>query len=116
VSRLLIISRPSLAIGFQLAGVDTYSAEDVESAQEVISTLLENDETGLLAIDDGLIAQMDARLLEQLNNTKRLQYIVFPGGGSQGYLASRQQRMAEMIRRAIGFHILFQAEGTESNL
>jgi vacuolar-type H+-ATPase subunit F/Vma7 len=38
MSRVLVLVRPALAAGFQLAGVDTYCAEDVESAQELIAS------------------------------------------------------------------------------
>lgn len=112
MSRLFILTRPQLARGFQLAGTDSFGAEDIESAQDYIATLLENEETGLLAIDDGLLARMDAALLKRLAQSDTLYYIVIPGGEALGEEFSREARIAELIRRTIGVHISFKkAEG-----
>ncbi len=110
MSRLLVITRPTLVSGFQLAGVDAYGAEDVETAQELISGWLEAGEVGLLAIDDGLLARMDPLILKHLETSDRLPYLAIPGGEPLGPEASRKHRIAEMIRRAIGFHITFKGE------
>ncbi len=113
MSRLLIITRPSLVPGFQLAGVDARSAEDVETAQELITKWLETGETGLLAIDDGLLELMDPALLKRLETSDHLPYMAIPGGQPVGPETSRRYRITQMIKRAIGFHITFKGEETE---
>jgi vacuolar-type H+-ATPase subunit F/Vma7 len=113
MSRLLVLTRSALAPGFQLAGVDAYGVEDVETAQELIVSWLETSETGLLAIDDGLLERMDSSLVKRLEDTHQLLYIAIPGGQPLGPEASRRHRIAEMIRRAIGFHITFKGEEAE---
>jgi len=113
MSRLLVVTRPSLVPGFRLAGVDAYGAEDVEAAQELIEGWLKAGEAGLLAIDDGLMEYMDPSFVKQLGASEKLPYLTIPGGGSLGLEISRRQRIAEMIRRAIGFHITFKGEDTE---
>jgi hypothetical protein len=40
MSRLIVLTRPALVPGFQLAGINAYGAEDVETAQEWISSWL----------------------------------------------------------------------------
>jgi vacuolar-type H+-ATPase subunit F/Vma7 len=113
MSRLLIVTRPGLATGFHLAGVDAYAVEDVESAQELIGEWLEAEQVGLLAIDEGLVAQMEPAFVERLNTASQLPYLTIPGGEPLGPEASRQHRIAEMIRRAIGFHISFKGVDNE---
>ena len=54
MSRLLILTRPELAAGFHLAGVDAVGAIDVEDAQEQLETWLQEEE-GLVAIDEALL-------------------------------------------------------------
>lgn len=115
MSRLYVVTRPELVLGFQLAGVDAYAAEDVETAQEMIESWLETGEAGLLAIDDGLLEHMEASFLKRLDASEKMPYLDIPGGRQLGPEASRQYRIAEMIRRAIGFHITFKGEETESN-
>ena len=114
MSRLLIITRPSLVPGFQLAGAQAYAAQDIESAQEMIELWLKNGEIGLLAIDDGLLANLSDNLLRQLEASDRLLYLGIPGGQPPGPEVSRQFRITQMIRRAIGFHITFAGEETEA--
>lgn len=113
MSRLLIVTRPALATGFQLAGVDAYGVEDVESAQELISGWLDAGDTGLLALDDGILARMEPTFIERLNAAS-LPYLAIPGGELLGPEASRQYRIAEMIRRAIGVHIAFRGVEPET--
>jgi vacuolar-type H+-ATPase subunit F/Vma7 len=110
VSRLLIVTRPGLAPGFQLAGVDAFATDDAEAAQELIAGWLEAGETGLLAIDDGLLADFDPARRRRLDASDRLPYIAIPGGGPLEPAISRRRRITEMIRRAIGFHITFREE------
>lgn len=113
MSRLLILTRPNLVAGFHLAGVDAFAAEDAESAQELISGWLEDGEEGLLAIDEGLLAHMEPGFIKRLGAAPHLPYLAIPGTGKIGAEVSRRHRIADMIRRAIGFHITFKGEEAE---
>jgi len=112
MSRLFILTRPQLACGFQLAGADSFGAEDIEAAQDYVATLLDNEEVGLLAIDDGLLARMDGAIVKRLAQSETLYHIVIPGGEPLEGEFSREARIAELIRRTIGVHIsLKKTEG-----
>lgn len=113
MTRLLVVTRPSLALGFHLAGVDAYGVEDIESAEELIGGWLDSGETGLLALDDGLLAGMDADFIERLNAAHQLPYLAIPGGDPSELAVSRQQRIADMIRRAVGVHVTFKGRDAE---
>jgi vacuolar-type H+-ATPase subunit F/Vma7 len=111
MSRLFVLTRPELVTGFQLAGIDAHPAEDVETTQEMIEAWWASGEEGLLAIDDGLLEKMDPAFVKRMESTARIPYLAIPGGQSLGQEASRKYQIAEMIRRAIGFHITFKGEG-----
>jgi vacuolar-type H+-ATPase subunit F/Vma7 len=113
MSQLFVITRRSLVPGFQLAGVDAHGVDDVEGAQELIEKWMAAGEVGLLAVDDGLLAHMDAIFLKRLAVSEHLPYLAIPGGQPLGPEASQRHRIAAMIRRAIGFHITFK--GSEEN-
>lgn len=113
MSRLMVVTRPGLAAGFQLAGVETYSAEDIEGAQELIGSWMEAGEASLLAIDDGLLAGMEPAFLKRLDASPSLAYLAIPGGESLEGEGSRQYRITQAIRRAVGVHITFRGTETE---
>jgi vacuolar-type H+-ATPase subunit F/Vma7 len=113
MSRLLVITHPTLAPGFHLAGVDAYGAEDVETAQELIASWLDAGETGLLAIDEGLLAGMDPVFIRRLEAAAHLPYLAIPGSAAPGAHALRRRNLVEMIRRTTGFHITFKGGASE---
>jgi vacuolar-type H+-ATPase subunit F/Vma7 len=113
MGRLLVLTRPDQVTGFRLAGVDAYAAEDVEAAQELVDSWLAAGEEGLLAIDDGIWERMEPAFVKRLAAAEKMPYLVIPGGEPLGPEASRKYRIAEMIRRAIGFHITFKGEEEE---
>lgn len=113
MNRLFVVTRPGLALGFHLAGVDAYSVSDIESAQALVGGWLDTGETGLLAIDDGLLMGMSADFIERLNAARELPYLIIPGGDPSELAASRQQRIGEMIQRAVGVHVTFKSKKTE---
>jgi vacuolar-type H+-ATPase subunit F/Vma7 len=114
VSRLLVVTRPALVLGFQLAGVNAYGVDDIETGQELINSWLETGEVGLLAIDDGLLEQMPPAFIKRLESALQIPYLAIPGGGPLGQEISRRQRLAQTIRQAIGFHITFKGEEGEA--
>lgn len=113
MSRLLVITRPDLVAGFQLAGVNAFSVETAESAQGLIRAWMDAGEAGLLAIDDGLLAYMEPDFLRRLQLSEKLLYLAIPGGQPLGEGASQRHRIAAMIRKAIGFHITFKGDEVE---
>ena len=110
MGRLIIVTRPALAPGFQLAGVEAFAAQDGETAQRLVAGWLDAGETGLLAVDDGLLANFDPALRRQMEAADRLPCIAIPGGGPLEPGVSPRRQLTEMIRRAIGIHITFGGE------
>ncbi len=110
MSRLLVVTRPSLVPGFRLAGVEAFPAEEAEEAQRLIGKWLDKHEAGLLAVDDGLLAGFDPAFRRGLEAADQLPHLAIPGGGPLGPAGFRRQQIAELIRKAIGFHITFRGE------
>jgi len=112
MSRLLVVTRPSLVPGFRLAGVEAFAAVDAGEAQRLIGGWLDRGEAGLLALDDGLLAGFDPAFRRRLEAADHLPHLAIPGGEPLGPETSRQKQIAELIRQAIGFHITFRGEQT----
>src|SRR3972149_4007234 len=108
MSHLLVVARPSLIPGFQLAGVEAFAAENAAQARRLIEDWLEKGETGLLAGDGGLLRSFDSTFLRGLEAAEGLPHLAFPSGEPVGPETSSRRQIAELIRRAIGFHVTFR--------
>jgi vacuolar-type H+-ATPase subunit F/Vma7 len=115
MSRLLVVTRPDLAAGFELAGVETFVVQDAEEAEELIGGWLNDGEKGLLAIGETLLMHLDPGLIRRLQASPSLPHLAIPGGQPLDPRISRRGRITEMIRQAIGFHITFKGEETGVN-
>ncbi len=108
MSRLLVVTRPSLTPGFDLAGVEAFAVANVEEAQQLIGRWLDEGETGLMAIDEEMLTRFDPLFMRRLESADHLPHIAIPSGEPAMLEISNRQRLAELIRRAIGFHITFK--------
>jgi V/A-type H+-transporting ATPase subunit F len=110
MSRLLIVTRPSLASGFRLAGVEAYAAASAAAAQQLIAGWIEAGESGLLAVDDEVLAGLPPVLRRRLDAAVHLPYVALPSSQAPGQESAVRQQMAELIRRTVGYHITFRGE------
>lgn len=113
MSRLLVVTRPELVTGFSLAGIEAFAAPDVETAVEMIAGWLTAGESGLLAVDDALLAKMEAKFLRRLESAEQMPFLAIPGGEGAGEAMYRHRRISDLTRRAIGFHSIFKTEKPE---
>jgi vacuolar-type H+-ATPase subunit F/Vma7 len=110
MSRLLVITDPHLATGFHLAGVAAFAAANAQAAQQLVARLLDEGESGLLAIDEELLAGLDAAVRQRLAAAEHLPHLALPGRQAAGAELAGTGRIARLLREAIGFHITFQNE------
>lgn len=108
MSRLLIVTHPALLPGFHLAGVEAYGAASSEAAQKLIAGWIEAGETGLLGVDETLLAGFTPAFRRRLDASARLPCLAIPAGQAAGEAGILRQQMAELIRRTVGFHITFR--------
>lgn len=107
MSRLFVLVRPELTAGFHLAGVEAYGAEDAEGAQSMVVRWLDDEEVGLLALDEDFLEAFDVSVKKRLDSSETLYHLAIPGGRPVGSTVSRSARITRMVKRAIGVHITF---------
>lgn len=115
MGRLMVITTPDLASGFQLAGVETFAAADPAEAEAILRKLLSGGEASLIAVRRALLEAMDVRLQRQVETTYQPVVMAIPGAMP---ILAREQRywaISELIRRAIGFQITFGTEQQEGS-
>ena len=113
MGRLMVITTPDLAPGFQLAGVETFAVESATKAEAILRNLMTGDEASLIVIPRGLLQAMDPRLQRQIETSYRPVVVDIPGGLSSTTGEGRRRHIIELIRRAIGFHITFGTEQSQ---
>lgn len=113
MGRLIVITTPDVAPGFQLAGVETFAVESPAEAQALVQEFLAQGEGNLVVVRQDLLAAAPPRLQQQIATSYRPIVMPIPGGSPTVAAESRQVYIAELIRRAVGFHITFGAEQGE---
>ncbi|MHB0976412.1 MAG: V-type ATP synthase subunit F [Candidatus Aquicultorales bacterium] len=103
--KLVILTRPESAFGFQLAGVDVVEASDADEAKKKLVALMNDDRAGIIAMDDDLLAAMDDRIKEKIDKLYRPIVIPIPAKNKVETSDARPEYIRRLIRRAVGFDI-----------
>jgi V/A-type H+-transporting ATPase subunit F len=101
----VVLTDSDTADGFRLAGVDVAVADSPETARKTLNALLNTDSSGIIAVNEKIMAAIDERTQKRIDSIYRPIVISLPireklqlGEGHRAYLA-------RLIRRAIGFDI-----------
>ncbi len=111
----MVITTPDLAPGFQLAGAETFAVESIEEAETVLHQLLEGGEASLIVVRQDLLGAMHPHLQRQIEASYRPVVMAIPGGTPTAQPEQHRRYIADLIRRAIGFHITFGTEVDREN-
>jgi V/A-type H+-transporting ATPase subunit F len=103
--RLIVLTDPDTADGFGLAGVDVVVAESQDDARRKLNTLLDDDASGIVAINEAFMADIDERTQLKINTTYRPIVITLPIREKLATEEDHRAYLSRLIRRAIGFDI-----------
>lgn len=104
MARLVVVTSPSLADGFRLAGCATVVAAEGATASDALRELAATADVGLLLVTADLWTSVGERLRGQLERLARPVVMPIPAGVvSDGRV--RAQLLGEMLQRAIGYRI-----------
>lgn len=107
MAQLIVVTQPDLATGFRLAGVQTFSVASAEEAHRQLLALLDDEEVGVIAVDLAYLDTLDAAVQRRIAESHRPVVLGIPLGKAGDSAAGRRERLAELIRRAIGVRISF---------
>jgi len=103
--RLIVLTDPDTADGFGLAGVDVVVAESQDDARRKLNTLLDDDASGIVAINEAFMTDIDERTQLKINTTYRPIVITLPIREKLATEEDHRAYLSRLIRRAIGFDI-----------
>ncbi len=106
--KMFVIVTPGLASGFRLAGgAEVREARDGIEAGALIGQLLRvGREFGIICIDEDLNAQLDPKIIADVEEAGIPILVPFPGiGEGVDKMEMEEKYTANLIRSAIGYHI-----------
>lgn len=111
MARVVILSAPSQADGYRLAGCATVVASPGTEAIASLRHIVDTADVGVLLVSADLWNSIDDRLRGEVEQLARPVVMPIPEG-ERTPGAAREQLLGEMFQRAIGFRI--QISGGES--
>ena len=103
--KLVVLTDPDNADGFRLAGVDVEVAESPEEARRKIASLLDDDDSGIIAINERMVSAIDERTQRKIDSIYRPIVVSLPVRETLETGEDHRAYLSRLIRRAIGFDI-----------
>lgn len=108
--KVVVLTDPETAPGFRLAGVDVREVKDADEARREINRLLEDDDTGILAVNEGYLAAVDDRIRRRIEATYRPIVVSLPVKEKLGAIGERRAFLARLVHRAVGFDVTLRGQ------
>jgi V/A-type H+-transporting ATPase subunit F len=103
--RLVVLTDVDSADGFRLAGVDVEVIDSPETARRTLTSLLDDDATGIIAINEKLMSSIDERIQKKIDSIYRPIVVSLPIRETLEIGEDHRAYLSRLIRRAIGFDI-----------
>lgn len=103
--KLVVLTDPETADGFRLAGVDVHAAASNEEARKILGHLVDDDASGIIAVNESMMAGVDERLQRKIDTSYRPIVISLPITEQLQLGDDHRAYLSRLIRRAIGFDI-----------
>lgn len=101
----MVITDPDTADGFRLAGVDVFSVDSPEEARKTLASLVDDDSSGIIAVNERMMSGIDERLQKKIDSIYRPIVVSLPIREQLAMGEDHRAYLSRLIRRAIGFDI-----------
>lgn len=102
---LTVLTSDTTAPGYRLAGVKVIEAQTSEAARLELTELLNDQKSGIIAIDESLAACIDARLQTKIDQLYRPVVVLLPASTTLAAQESRRMLIERLVKKAIGFDL-----------
>ena len=103
--KVVVLTDSDTADGFRLAGVDVDVVDSPEMARSRLVSLLEDDSTGIIAVNERLMVGVDERVQKKIDSIYRPIVVSLPIREKLEIGEDHRAYLSRLIRRAIGFDI-----------
>lgn len=109
-SHLTLVVPPELTSGFRISGADVRESRDVDTALEIVETLVAEGDPGVVGVYADFYLEIDENLRDRLERSVAPIVIPLPTGLEPDRGVSQRARVASLLERAVGYHITFEDE------
>jgi len=102
-----VICRPAAAAGFALAGLTSEPVSEAADPAAPIAAFLSRADLGVLLVEESIYESLPVELRARLDRSARPVVVPFPGPAWSG-ARSAEDRVVELLRRAIGYRVRLQ--------
>lgn len=102
---LTILTNEETAPGYRLAGVKVVEAQTPDAARGELVELLNDQKSGIIAIDENLATGIDAALQEKIDQLYRPVVVLLPASTNLAEQKSRRMLIERLVKKAIGFEL-----------
>jgi vacuolar-type H+-ATPase subunit F/Vma7 len=106
-AHLQIVAPMELVAGFRLGGAIVHAPEDAEDAAATVRALIAEGERGVIGVYEPWLASFQPWERERLEESVSPVVVAVPTGLVAAGGAARRARLAELLRRAVGYSITF---------
>ncbi|HEY3318595.1 MAG TPA: V-type ATP synthase subunit F [Coriobacteriia bacterium] len=103
--KLVVLTDAESADGFRLAGVDVEVATSADEARRKLNSLVDDDNSGIIAVNESMMASIDERLQKKIDSIYRPIVVSLPLKETLHEEEDHRAYLSRLIRRAIGFDI-----------
>jgi V/A-type H+-transporting ATPase subunit F len=103
--KVIVITDAETADGFRLAGCDVQEVDGPEEARRTLASLVDDDESGIIAVNERLMSGIDERLQRKIDSIYRPIVVSMPVREKLQVGEDHRAYLSRLIRRAIGFDI-----------
>ncbi|MCE5191402.1 MAG: V-type ATP synthase subunit F [Actinomycetia bacterium] len=103
--KLVVLTDTDTGDGFRLAGVDVITVDSPDDARKRLNELVDDDSSGIVAVNEAFMADIDERTQQKINSTYRPIVISLPIREKLHTDEDHRAYLSRLIRRAIGFDI-----------
>jgi V/A-type H+-transporting ATPase subunit F len=105
MARVVALTDPETAMGFRLAGIDTLVVREADEIGRILSELLEKKEPGVVIFDEDYLKILPERLQRRVEDSLKPIFVPVPHIKSWREGEKREEYLARLLRRAIGYQI-----------
>ena len=103
--KVVVLTDSSTSDGFRLAGCEVMEVDDAEAARRTLASLVDDDESGIIAVNERLMTAIDERLQRKIDSIYRPIVVSMPIREQLEIGEDHRAYLSRLIRRAIGFDI-----------